>query len=228
MLKIKKPIILTFDDNKYNHYYNVFPLLKKYNMKATYGYITRGKYNNDKNPQVIKEINDYGIEFASHTHTHMDLNLNRINKISLDLFESLNVLKSHNINNPGLICPFNRINTKIFNNIIEYFNFKYIIYESSTVNNFIKFANLKNATKYNLLRIEFPTEDQPKEYIDKLYNILKNLKDDDIPIIMFHNICNYKINTNVKIDIFENFLKYIQENNFNTFTISEIIDNLNN
>jgi peptidoglycan/xylan/chitin deacetylase (PgdA/CDA1 family) len=226
-MNIIKPIILTFDDNAFNHYYNVYPLLKKYNMKATYGYITQGKYHKNKNSKVIKEMKKYGIEFASHTHTHIDLTLYNTNKISIDLLDSIDVLNSYNIINPGLICPFNRMNTSTLNNINELFSLKYIIYKTSTVDNFVKFTNLKNVTKFNLRRIEFPTQDQPNENINKLYNIIKNIDDDDIPIIMFHNITDFSNkNMNVRLDIFEDFLKYIQENNFNTYTISDIINSL--
>ena len=222
-----KPIILTFDDNAFNHYYNVFPLLKKYKMNATYAYITSQVYSiNDNNTEIIREMKDYGIEFASHTHTHIDLMNTDTNKAIIDLNKSINILETHNFYNPGLICPFNRINNNITNNIKD--KFKYIIHKSFSVNNFEGFINIKNATKYNLIRLEFPTKDQTTEDILKFYNILYNLNDDDLPIIMFHNICDHKINMQVDVNTFNNFLFFIKSNHFNTYTLNQVIDNIEN
>lgn len=220
-----KPIILTFDDNAFNHYYNVFPLLKKYKMKATYAYITSQKYtknSDDENKKIIEEMKSYGIEFASHTHTHIDLLYSNQNKSKEDLYNSLDSLKSYDILYPGLVCPYNRVN----DNIIKEFSnkFKYIVHKSFSVSNFEIFPNLENASKFNLVRLEFPTRDHPSENILKFYNILYNLENNDIPIIMFHNICNHDINMQVDINTFNNFLFFIQNYNFKTYTISEVID----
>lgn len=76
----QKPIILTFDDGYYNNYTYVYPLLKKYNMKAVISIV--GTYtdlytqNEDKateyahlNWDTINEMMDSGlVEFQNHSY----------------------------------------------------------------------------------------------------------------------------------------------------------------
>lgn len=67
-----KPVILTFDDGYADNYTQLFPLLKKYNVKATVfvltGSINTNHYLTDKQ---IKEMSDSGlVSIQSHTVTH--------------------------------------------------------------------------------------------------------------------------------------------------------------
>lgn len=50
----KKPIVITFDDGYYNNYYYVFPLLKKYNMKAVISIVGKltDEYSNIDNENL--------------------------------------------------------------------------------------------------------------------------------------------------------------------------------
>lgn len=68
-----KPIILTFDDGYDNHYYNVYPLLKKYKFKGSF-YIITSLVNQPGriNQQQIKELADNGMEIGSHSVSHPD------------------------------------------------------------------------------------------------------------------------------------------------------------
>ncbi len=68
----KKSVILTFDDGYEDFYYDVFPVLKKYQMKATiyviYNYIGRKGFLNEAE---IKELLASGlVELGSHTLDH--------------------------------------------------------------------------------------------------------------------------------------------------------------
>lgn len=70
-----KPVILTFDDGYEDNYTELFPLLKKYNVKATIfiitGYMNQPKYLTD---QQILEMADSGlVSIQSHTFSHPDL-----------------------------------------------------------------------------------------------------------------------------------------------------------
>ncbi len=76
----EKPIILTFDDGYYNNYTYVYPLLKKYNMKAVISivgiYTDLYTQNEDKateyahlNWDTINEMMDSGlVEFQNHSY----------------------------------------------------------------------------------------------------------------------------------------------------------------
>lgn len=71
----EKPIILTFDDGYGDFYTDVFPILKKYQMKAT-AYIVSGVLDklNYMTKAQVKEIAESGlVEIAAHTVSHKNL-----------------------------------------------------------------------------------------------------------------------------------------------------------
>lgn len=79
--EIEKPVLLTFDDGYDDNYENLFPLLKKYNCKATIFMITRS-YEKGGDPAAthkmtkkqMKELSDSGlVSIQSHTRTHRRL-----------------------------------------------------------------------------------------------------------------------------------------------------------
>lgn len=83
----KKQIILTFDDGYTDNYNYAFPLLKKYGFKCVIYLLSHLSYNKwdvevKENPEhkfelmdmsMIKEMEEYGIEFGGHTKTHPKL-----------------------------------------------------------------------------------------------------------------------------------------------------------
>lgn len=225
-------IILTFDDNKWNHYTTVFPLLKRYKLTATFGYITQGTYtHSENNNAAIKEMMDYGIEITSHSHTHprFDKNINSTEFLKEDMISNKEILNSHNINSYGLILPYNHLNIDI--NFFNFLNLDYITYETSTVRNYhpyperrvLNLTKERNLTKNNIRRIEFPLDSEPSNYVSKFYYIVSNLKEDEICAIMFHNITNEpNMPYNVRIDVFEQFLKFLVENNYNVVTLKSL------
>lgn len=67
-----KPVMITFDDGYIGNYLYAFPLLKKYNMKATIFIISDAVWSKKYiNINHIKEMSDSGlISIQSHTKTH--------------------------------------------------------------------------------------------------------------------------------------------------------------
>lgn len=72
-----KKIIFSFDDALLDFYTNVFPILKKYGVKATLNVITG--FSDKTVPsdyrccsiEQLKEMSDYGIEIANHSDDHV-------------------------------------------------------------------------------------------------------------------------------------------------------------
>lgn len=85
-------VALFFDDGWKSHYDEAFPILKEFGFKATFAIITdyvgldRGTPRARMNHTELKELQNSGMEIASHTKTHPHmLNLTReklINEIA--------------------------------------------------------------------------------------------------------------------------------------------------
>lgn len=79
--EIDKPVLLTFDDGYDDNYENLYPLLKKYNCKATIFMITHSLEDgvdpadtHKMTAEQIKELSDSGlVSIQSHTVMHYEL-----------------------------------------------------------------------------------------------------------------------------------------------------------
>lgn len=71
----KKSVLITFDDCYEDNYTNAFPVLKKYNFKATIfvitGFVDKGKQF--LTSTQLKEMQRSGIDIESHTNLHQKL-----------------------------------------------------------------------------------------------------------------------------------------------------------
>lgn len=80
----EKSVLITFDDGYKSFYANAFPILKEFNFLASVFMISDFVDNSlYLSKEQLKEINDYGIEIASHTAGHEDLS-----KLTLENQES--------------------------------------------------------------------------------------------------------------------------------------------
>ena len=68
-----KPVIITFDDGYRNNYTELYPLLQKYQVKATIFIVTSsiGNKETSMTPEQVKELSDSGlVSIQSHTVNH--------------------------------------------------------------------------------------------------------------------------------------------------------------
>lgn len=91
----QKNVILTFDDGYEDFYFDVFPVLKKYQMKATifviYNYIGRKGFLNEAE---IKELLASGlIELGAHTMDHSYLKKMASSAAELQIYDSKKLLE---------------------------------------------------------------------------------------------------------------------------------------
>lgn len=76
LLRYDKPVIITFDDGYRNNYTELYPLLQKYQVKATIFIVTSsiGIKETSMTPEQVKELSDSGlVSIQSHTVNHQVL-----------------------------------------------------------------------------------------------------------------------------------------------------------
>ena len=85
-----KPVMLTFDDGYDCNYDILFPLLKKYNVKATIFAVAGSVWSKGRlSESQIKEMSDSGlVSIQSHTVSHPDLTSLEADKLDYELSES--------------------------------------------------------------------------------------------------------------------------------------------
>ena len=87
----KKVVWLTFDDSLWDFYQVAFPILQKYNMKATNNVITGLTATNQAGHlsiEQIKEMSKAGMSFQGHTVNHPDLEYSDLESQRMELEDS--------------------------------------------------------------------------------------------------------------------------------------------
>lgn len=89
-----KPVLITFDDGYLDNYTNAFPILEKYNLKASF-YIITGMIGqpNRVTAAQIKEMDAAGMGIGSHTVTHSSLGDLQPEQVITELSESKTMLE---------------------------------------------------------------------------------------------------------------------------------------
>lgn len=165
-----KPILITFDDGYYSNYEYIYPILQKYNVKASIFVIT------DKVGKEIDGIKYLGwdecldmqnsglVEIFSHSKKHVFYNKLPIREIRNDVKESYEIIEKH-----------------LGKKDLKVFAYPYGAYTNDTVrtlkNNGIDFQiydiginNFKDFNKDFIKRINIPCEMTGKEIIEEIEN----------------------------------------------------------
>lgn len=162
--KYKKPVIITFDDGYENNYKVAYPILKKYNLKASiflvFNSLGKKKYLN------IEQINEMksSIEFLSHTLNHPNLSEISLEEAEYQISQSkyqLEKLLGSKVN--SIAYPFGGYNYNIVNITKKYYKYgiatfyyysdhledmpyqitRYGMYRESTMQDYINYLNSK-------------------------------------------------------------------------------------
>ena len=93
----KKPVLITFDDGYADNYTNAFPILKYYGMRATIFVIPAfvGVYKNYLTWEEMREMENSGITFESHTMNHYKLEELPDDEIRSELLNSKQILEEN-------------------------------------------------------------------------------------------------------------------------------------
>lgn len=112
--RIEKPVLLTFDDGYLDNYTELFPLLQKYNCKATIFVITDsiGTHEHYMTWEQAREMADSGlVSIQSHTATHPELDWRTREQQQEELTRSYEAIFEHLDREPYVLCyPTGRYN----------------------------------------------------------------------------------------------------------------------
>lgn len=122
-----KPVLLTFDDGYDDNYLELFPLLKKYNVKATIfviGRDTNGDYHK-MNEEQIREISDSGlVSVQAHGFTHENMDVMDEETLRFEMGETKKVISRLTGKTPYVLCyPSGRYSSLTLDLIDEYYDF---------------------------------------------------------------------------------------------------------
>ncbi|WP_225352171.1 polysaccharide deacetylase family protein [Arcobacter porcinus] len=148
----QKSVCLTFDDAYADFYFLIYPLLKKYNLKALLAIPTKYILKDTDEPELdrlsfkhddlfdnyekatfctykeLKEMRDSGlIVFASHSHSHVNL-LEKDVDLNIELKGSKTILeKELNIKIDSFVFPFGKYNQNILKESKKYYQYNFRI-----------------------------------------------------------------------------------------------------
>ena len=191
----KNSILITFDDGYKNNYTLAFPILKKYNMKATIFLNTKfiGKDEFYLNWDEIKEMYESGlVDFQLHTHSHQ-LTIKDISVLDFYDEESSPYFKRESYN---LFFEGNynekKDKEKLYGLPVFKLRSKISIPGYKPKKDFLKkYQNIKQLQKFN--------KNEKKDFLNKLFKEKQNEFFDKISEEQFRKTVEFEILENKKI-----------------------------
>jgi len=191
-------LCLVFDDGYFDFYYYVFPLLKKYNIKALLSvpvkYILDEVFVKDKirlsqkhstlmseenyktyapycSWRELKEMSDSGfVQIVSHGYNHIKLDDISKEELQFELEESKKTIESKlEIDCDTFVYPYGNFNTEVLNEVNKYYDYNFAI---SSMYNF----NIKNKPIYRIYADDMQKCDELFLWGNKIKYILRNIK----------------------------------------------------
>lgn len=124
----ERTVIMSFDDGYIDNYTEMFPIIKKYNVKVTVFMITSYIGGADYlSRDMIKEMSESGlVSFQSHTHTHTVVTGADETKLRYEFSTSKNILEDITGREVKALCyPTGKYNSHAMSVASEYFDFAY-------------------------------------------------------------------------------------------------------
>lgn len=177
----KKTVMLTFDDGDYEFYYLVYPVLKKYNFKATAFIIgsnthdttepfkDSGRYfiGKDKIGEITKDYPN--IQFQSHTYNLHYYDDNSAKAVDLKSYNEINAdfKRNREFAFKYIAYPYGRYNDNMIravknNNIRMAFGFREYV------------CATRNSDKYEIPRIKINGQITYTKYVNMMNSYLEN------------------------------------------------------
>jgi peptidoglycan/xylan/chitin deacetylase (PgdA/CDA1 family) len=213
-------VALFFDDGWKNQYDEAFPILKEFGFKATFAVITdyigldRETFKGRMNHTELKELQNSGMEIASHTKTHPHM-LNLTHERLVDeIANSKKALTQLGFNVKTFVYPHGEWNQTIIGYVKEagYTYARTIKPEAYTIKN--QDANA---------RYHIGSWTITNQTLEEFQKILSNANESTVIVLTYHHITNDgPQETSTPTKNFREQMKYLKENNFQVVLLSEL------
>jgi len=212
-----KYIVLSFDDGRKDFYTNAFPILKKYQLKATLNVVTGFLGRNDLpvfasanyaclSTDEMKECAVYGIEIANHSVNHTN-DLEQIIRGTEFIYNHLKTeqeigfaspsseISKKNIDKYKVLIKSNKVLYIRSGNQIKrdglYYAGLYILYRASKSKKLFNLYNKRNIICPNNELEFYPSITcSADNTMDQIISFIQRIPDEHAAIIMFHSILN--------------------------------------
>lgn len=131
-MNLQKPVIITFDDGFRTVFQYAYPLLKKYDMKATL--FLSPKYIDEKNEyylswDMVRELNNQGVaELASHTYSHIDVRAVDREMLLADIkMADASIARETGIQSRVICFPYGVFNCRVLRTLKAYGEYRYYV-----------------------------------------------------------------------------------------------------
>jgi hypothetical protein len=246
-----KAAIINFDDGSIGQYTYAKPILDKYGLKATF-FIVCNYANSPRNsymswPEIAQLQND-GMDIESHTMNHKDLTTLPVADLNYEIGQSKQCLLDHGINgntaNMSIFAyPGHRgVNDPtIVKTVAKYYG---TARSGDIPLQFLNVPSNRYALAGTNVVLETQIDKQTKSFNDfqtsldkfiKLVNRQNKFNENGqlnaIPVIVYHKI-DFKANNDLRVsntspDLFDAEMKYLHDNGFKIFTMSDLRYNVN-
>jgi hypothetical protein len=246
-----KAAIINFDDGSIGQYTYAKPILEKYGLKATF-FIVCNYANSPRNsymswPEIAQLQND-GMDIESHTMNHKDLTTLPVADLNYEIGQSKQCLLDHGINgntaNMSIFAyPGHRgVNDPtIVKTVAKYYG---TARSGDIPLQFLNVPSNRYALAGTNVVLETQIDKQTKSFNDFQTSLDKFIKLVDrqnkfnengqlnaIPVIVYHKI-DFKANNDLRVsntspDLFDAEMKYLHDNGFKIFTMSDLRYNVN-
>lgn len=208
-------LFVQFDDSMRTVYDTAFPIMRQYDIHATVYTIT-GRVGNDRSLTLnqMKEMQEAGWEFASHTHTHQRTGELPSDEQRAELETSKRWLLDHGFGEAAsmLAYPFGSFTTETMDIAAEYYDF-------ATHGQ----RGAMNRTISSPLSVNRHPGDYPERSIELVDILLDERLPTDTLVLYYHDVIE---NHDVWIDPdgFRETMAYIDERDVNCLLTSELRD----
>lgn len=208
----QKVVCIVFDDG-WKSQLDAVPILESFGYKATFAIVTGyTNYPDYMDWREIRSLASKGMDIASHTDTHADLNNVNSDALFGELSKSQAVLRSRGYPANVLVYPYgDSANNQTVQDAVSQF---YLVARGTVEGK----CNLSSYNRFNLQAYDVYYDVSLEDYAA----YLEGTGGENIAILYYHKIGPQSEDTAVSREVFQAQVQYLHDNGYSVRTLSQL------